>query len=155
MHCHVKLTCEFRISCTISYLLIQLYCFFDKTNSRNQPEESNRKVQVKYKYRNEFQPIRGANDGFLTWNKWYVPSESRMMFFHVWENDTSNQKPQRDLSLAPKTPAFSCNLQRLFAQIHWEKVFSLKKWKTLQNLAWNSFVCFTLYEEKFREPAKQ
>ena len=88
-------------------------------------------------------PIRIAND----------------VFSRVKKNDTSNQKPQRCVSFAPKFPPFiaACSAashtfnEKSFTQ----RVFLAKKVKNISEMEWNSFVCFTVDKENGREPAKQ
>ena len=87
-------------------------------------------------------PIRIAND----------------IFSHV-RNDTSNQKPQRCVSFAPKFPPFiaSCSAashtfnEKSFTQ----RVFLAKKVKSISEMERNIFVCFAVDKENGRKPAKQ
>ena len=88
-------------------------------------------------------PIRIASDVFFTCEK----------------NDTSNQKPQRCVSFAPKFPPFiaACTAashtfnEKSFTQ----GVFLAKKVKNISEMEWNSVVCFTVDKENGREPEKQ
>ena len=81
------------------------------------------------------------------------------VFFTCEKNDTSNQKPQRCVSFAPKFPLFiaACSAashtfnEKSFTQ----RVFLARKVKNISEMAWNSFVCFTIDKENSREPAKQ
>ena len=81
-------------------------------------------------------PIRIASDVFFTCEK----------------NHTSNQKPQRSVSFAPKFLPFigACSLQRPFADIQREKFFSKyfsrKSEKLLAN--WSGIVSFVLLSMK-------
>ena len=81
--------------------------------------------------------------------------------FYMWENDTSNQKPQRCVSCAPKFPPF---LAACWAPLRTHSrrevflkkfFFSLKKVKNISEMEWNSFVCFTVDKENCGEPVKQ
>jgi len=90
-------------------------------------------------------------------------SEERTTLFTGEKNDTSNRKPQRCVSFAPKFPLFigACSLQRphltsCFADIQREcqRVFPVDQWKTSRKLEWNSFLCFADDEENCRDPAK-
>ena len=82
-----------------------------------------------------------------------------MFFSRVRKNDTSNQKPQRCVSFAPKFPPFiaACSAashtfnEKSFTQ----RVFLTKKVKNVSEMEWNSVVCFTVDKENDREPAKQ
>ena len=74
------------------------------------------------------------------------------MVFTCEKNDTSNQKPQRCVSFAPKIPPFiaACSAaSHIFNEKSFtQRVFLAKKVK-------NIFVCFTVDKENGREPAKQ
>ena len=79
-------------------------------------------------------------------------------FFTCEKNDTSNKKPQSCVSFAPKFPPFiascsaashTCN-EKSFTQ----RVFLAKKVKTISEMEWNSFVCFTVDKENGRQRAK-
>ena len=81
-------------------------------------------------------------------------SEERTMVFTREKNDTSNQKPQRCRSFAPKFPPFiaACSAashtfinEKSFTQ----GVFLAKKVKNISEMEWNSFVCFTV-DKKIR-----
>ena len=80
-------------------------------------------------------------------------------FLRWGKNVTSNQKPQRCVSFAPKFPPFiaACSAashtfnEKSFAQ----RVFLAKKVKNISEMEWNSFVCFTVDKENCGEPAKQ
>ena len=80
-------------------------------------------------------------------------------FFKCEKNDTSNQKPQRCVSFAPKFPPFiaACSAashtfnEKSFTQ----RVFFAKTVKNISEMEWNSFVCFTVDKENGREPVKQ
>ena len=86
-------------------------------------------------------------------------SEERTMVFTREKNDTSNQKPQRCVSFAPKFPPFiaACSAashtfnEKSFTQ----RVFLAKKVKNISEMEWNSFVCFTVDKENGREPPKE
>ena len=73
-------------------------------------------------------------------------SEERTMVFTREKNDTSNQKPQRCVSFAPKFPPFiaACSAashtfnEKSFTQ----RVFLAKKVKNISQMEWNSFVFF-------------
>ena len=108
----------------------------------------------------------GANDVFHRWKRktknknCYSQSEpQKRCFFTCEKNDTSNQKPQRCVSFAPKFPPFiaACSAashtfnEKSFTQ----RVFLAKKVKNISEMEWNSFVCFTVDKENGREPAKQ
>ena len=75
------------------------------------------------------------------------------------EDDTSNQKPQRCMSFAPKFPPFiaACSAashtfnEKSFIQ----RVFLAKKVENNSEMEWNSFVCFIVDKENGREPVKQ
>ena len=74
-------------------------------------------------------PIRIAND----------------IFSRVRKNDTSNQKPQRCVSFAPKFPPFIAACWAPLRKHSWRKIFSksffsLEKWKTFQK--WSGIVSF-------------
>ena len=88
-------------------------------------------------------PVRIANDVFFTCEK----------------NDTSNQKPQRCASFAPKFLPFiaACGAaSHTFKEENFtQRVFLAKKLKNISEMEWNSFVCFTVDKENGREPAKQ
>ena len=86
-------------------------------------------------------PIRIAND----------------VFSCVRKKDTSNQKPERCVSFAPKFPPFigACRLQRRFADIQRKGFSRKKKLKTSRKLEWNSFVCFAVDEKKLQEPERE
>ena len=77
-------------------------------------------------------PIRIAND----------------IFSRVRKNDTSNQKPQRCVSFAPKFPPF-------IIKVFLKEFFLAKKVKNILEMEWNSFVCFTVDKENCGKPAKQ
>ena len=73
-------------------------------------------------------------------------------FFTCEKNDhTSNQKPQRCVSFAPKFPPFiaACSAashtfnEKSFTQ----RVFLAKKVKKISEMEWNSFVCLTVDEK--------
>ena len=85
-------------------------------------------------------PIRIANDVFFTCEK----------------NDTSNQKPQRGVSFAPKFPPFtaacSATLHTFNEKSFTQRVFLAKKVKNILEMEWNSF---TVVKENGRELAKQ
>ena len=80
------------------------------------------------------------------------------MVFTRKKNDTSNQKPGRCASFAPKFPPFIAassaashtSNEKSFTQ----RVFLAKKVKNISQMEWNSFVCFTVDKENGREPAK-
>ena len=86
-------------------------------------------------------------------------SEERTMVFTCEKNDTSNHKPQKCVSFAPKFASFiaACSTashtfnEKSFTQ----RVFLAKKVKNFSEIEWNSFVCFTVDKENGREPAKQ
>ena len=68
------------------------------------------------------------------------------------------------MSFAPKFPPFiGASTLQLAAPLRrhstrkvlLEVFFSWKKWKTSRKLEWNSFVCFTVGEENYRESAQQ
>ena len=88
-------------------------------------------------------PIRIAND----------------VFSRVKKNDTSNQKPQRCVSFAPKFPPFiaagSAASHTFNEKSSTQRVCLAKKVKNISEIEWNSFVCFTVDKENGREPAKQ
>ena len=75
------------------------------------------------------------------------------------KNDTSNQKPQRCVSFAPKFPPFiaACSpASHTFNEESFTKrAFLAKKVKNILEMEWNSFVCFTVDKENGRELAKQ
>ena len=81
------------------------------------------------------------------------------VFSRVRKNDTSNQKPQRCVSFAPKFPPFiaACSAashtfkEKSFTQ----RVLLAKKVKNISEMEWNSFVWFTVDKENGRQPAKQ
>ena len=79
-------------------------------------------------------------------------SEERTMVFTREKNDTSNQKPQRCVSFAPKFPPFiaACSAaSHIFNEKSFtQRIFLAKKVKKI-------FVCFTVDKENGREPAKQ
>ena len=80
-------------------------------------------------------PIRIANDVFFTCEK----------------NDTSNQKPQKCVSFAPKFPLRTHSTRKVLRK----EFFYAKKVKNISEMEWNSLVCFTVNKENGREPAKQ
>ena len=88
-------------------------------------------------------PIRITNDVFFTCEK----------------NDTSNQKPHRCVSFAPKFPPFiaacSAASHTFNEKSSTQRVFLAKKVKNISEMEWNSFVCFTVDKEKGRDSAKQ
>ena len=81
------------------------------------------------------------------------------MFFTCENNGTSNQKPQRCVSFAPKFPPFIAarsTASHTFKEKRFtQRVFLTKKVKNISEMEWNSFVCFTVHKENGREPAKQ
>ena len=81
------------------------------------------------------------------------------MVFTREKNDTSNQKPQRCVSFAPKFPPFiaagSAASHTFNEKRFTRRVFLAKKVKNISEMEWNSFVCFTVDKENAREPAKQ
>ena len=87
-------------------------------------------------------------------------SEEWTMVFTREKNDTSNQKPQRCVSFAPKFPPF---LAACWAplrphsrrKVFLKEFFLIKKVKNISEMEWNSFVCFTVDKENCGEPAKQ
>ena len=87
-------------------------------------------------------------------------NQNREGCFLRWgKNVTSNQKPQRCVSFAPKFPPFiaACSAashtfnEKSFTQ----RVFLAKKVKNISEMEWNSFVCFTVDKENCVEPLKQ
>ena len=111
---------------------------------------------------------KSEDDVFYTRKKRHGQSESRSRFFHKWKKGTSNQKPQRCVSFAPKFPPFVWRLQLCIlqqplvaSQLFNEKrpqsrvsfMFSFKKWKTFRKLDRTSFVYFTVNKENCKEPA--
>ena len=102
-----------------------------------------KKLCCKFWYANEFWPVRVVNYGF-----------------HVWKNDTSNQKPQGCVSFAPKFPPF---LAACWAplrthsrrKVFLKEFFLVKKVKNISEMEWNSFLCFTVDKENCGEPVKQ
>ena len=78
-------------------------------------------------------------------------SEERTMVFTREKKDTSNQKPQRCVSFAPKFPPFiaACSAashtfnEKSFTQ----RVFLAKEVKNISEMEWKSFVCFTVDEK--------
>ena len=80
-------------------------------------------------------------------------------FFTCEKNDTSNQKPQRCVSFAPKFPPFiaACSAapHTFNEKSFTPRVFLPKKVKNISEMEWNSFVCFTVDKENGRERAKQ
>ena len=80
-------------------------------------------------------------------------------FFTCEKNDTSNQKPQRCVSFAPKFPpfivAYSAASHTFNEKSFTQRIFLAKKVKNISEMEWNSFVCFTVDKENGREPAKQ
>ena len=81
------------------------------------------------------------------------------MVFTREKNDTSNQKPQRCVSFAPKFPPFiaacSAASHTFNEKSLLKEYFSLKKVKNISEMEQNSFVCFTFDKENGREQAKQ
>ena len=63
-----------------------------------------------------------SEDGFHTWERNDAQSESRTMFFHVWEKWYVQATVVYEFRA--KIPTFSYSLQRRFAQIQREKFFS-------------------------------
>ena len=89
-------------------------------------------------------PIRITNDVFFTCKK----------------IDTSNQKPQRCVSFAPKFPPFLVGCWAPLRTHSRRKVFLkdfflVKKVKNISEMEWNSSVCFTVDKENWGELAKQ
>ena len=72
------------------------------------------------------------------------------MVFTREKNDTSNQKPQRCVSFAPKFPPFiaacSAASHTFNEKSLLKEFFSRKKVKNTSEIEWNSFVCFTVDE---------
>ena len=98
------------------------------------------------------------------WKKWYLKSESQMMFFHMWEKWYVQSELTEVCESHAKIPAFYRHLQcphfasalqtfnkKSFSQ----RDFLIKKQKTSWKLEWNSFVYFSVDEENCREPTKQ
>ena len=83
---------------------------------------------------------------------------SEQCFFWCEKNDTSNQKPQRCASFAPKFPPFiaacSAASHTFNEKVLLKEFFSLKSEKHSE-MEWNSFVCFTVDKENGKQPAKQ
>ena len=81
------------------------------------------------------------------------------MVFTREKDDTSSQKPQKCVSLAPKFPPFiaacSAASHTFNGKRFTQRVFLAKKVKNILEMEWNSFVCFTVDKENGREPAKQ
>ena len=82
------------------------------------------------------------------------------MFFHCEKNDTSNQRPQRCVSFAPKFPpflaAFSAPLRtHSRRKVFLKEFFLVKKVKSVLEMEWNSFVCFTVDKENCGEQPTQ
>ena len=73
------------------------------------------------------------------------------MLFTLEKNDTSNQKPQRCASFAPKFLPFiaACGAaSHTFKEENFtQRVFRAKKLKNISEMEWNSFVCFTVNKE--------
>ena len=67
-------------------------------------------------------------------------SEERTMVFTRGKNDTSNQKPQRCASFAPKFPPFIAACTHSTRKVLLQEFFSLKKWKTFRK--WSGIVSF-------------
>ena len=86
-------------------------------------------------------------------------SEEWTMVFTREKNDTSNQKPQRCVSFAPKFPPFlaACwaPLSHSRRKVFLKEFFLVKKVKNISEMEWNSFVCFTVDKENCGEPTKQ
>ena len=82
-----------------------------------------------------------------------------MFFFTYEKNDTSNQRPQRCVSFAPKFPPFiaacSAASHTFNVKSFTQRVFLAKKVKNISEMEWNSFVCFAVDKENGREPVKQ
>ena len=78
-------------------------------------------------------------------------SEERTMVFTREKNDTSNQKPQRFVSFAPKFPPFiaacSATSHRFNEKSFTQRVSLAKKVKNISEMEWNSFVCFTVIKK--------
>ena len=72
---------------------------------------------------------------------------------------SSNQKPQRCVSFAPKFPPFiaACSsASHTFNEESFiQRVFLAKKVKNISEMEWNSFVYFTVDKENSKEPAKE
>ena len=66
------------------------------------------------------------------------------MVFTSEKNDTSNRKPQRCVSFAPKFPPFlaaCCAASHTFEEKGFsQRVFLVKKVKNISDMEWNSFV---------------
>ena len=81
------------------------------------------------------------------------------MVFTREKNDTSNQKPQRCMSFAPKFPpfiaAYSAASHTFNEKSFTQRVFLAKKVKNISEMEWNSFVCFTVDKENGREAAER
>ena len=83
---------------------------------------------------------------------WYVQSESRTMFFHVWEK----WYVQSEATEVCEFRAFYIRTSHTFNEKSFtQRVFLAKKVKNISEMEWNSFVCFTVDKENGREPAKQ
>ena len=87
-------------------------------------------------------------------------SEEWTVVFTREKNDTSNQKPQRCVSFAPKFPPFLAACWTPLRthsrrEIFLKEFFLVKKVKNISEMEWNSFVCFTVDKENCGEPAKQ
>ena len=74
-------------------------------------------------------------------------SEERTMLFTHEKNDTSNQKPQRCASFAPKFPPFIAVCSAASHAFNEKSVTQRKKSKNISEMEWNSFVCFTVDKE--------
>ena len=96
---------------------------------------------------------------FTREKKYYVQSESRTMFFHVWEKWYVQSEATEVREFRAKIPAFiaACSAashtfnEKSFTQ----RIFLAEKVKNISEMEWNSFVCFTVDKENGREPAKQ
>ena len=88
-------------------------------------------------------PIRFANDVFSRVRKMIRPIRSHR---GVW---VSRQNSRLLLQLT--VPLRTHSTRKVLLKDY----FSLKKWKKISEMEWNSFVCFTVDKENGRAPAKQ